>query len=76
MQAGPVSLIALALLAVVSLVFGPLYCGKLCPAGALPEFLSRLVPEKLQIDWSHHVRITPIRYGFLAGFFLAPLAGY
>lgn len=75
MQAGPVSLIALALLVVVSLVFGPLYCGKLCPAGVLPEFLSRLVPEKLQIDWSHHVRITPIRYGFLAGFFLTPLAG-
>lgn len=75
MQAGPVSLIALALLAVVSLAFGPLYCGKLCPAGALPEFLSRLVPEKLQIDWAKHVRITPIRYGFLAGFFLTPLVG-
>lgn len=38
MQAGPVSLIALALLAVVSLVFGPLYCGKLCPAGIFIAF--------------------------------------
>ena len=75
MKAGPTSLIALALLVIVSLIFGPLYCGTLCLAGALPEFLSRLVPEKLQIDWANHVRITPIRYGFLAGFFLTPLAG-
>ena len=75
MQAGPVSLIALALLIVVAVFFGPLYCGKLCPAGALPEFLSRLVPKRLQIDWAKHVRITPIRYGFLAGFFITPLVG-
>lgn len=38
MQAGPVSLIALALLAIVSLIFGPLYCGILCPAGIFIAF--------------------------------------
>lgn len=75
LKAGPVSLIAMALLLVVSLIFGPLYCGKLCPAGALPEWLSRLVPKRFQIDWPNHVRVTPIRYGFLAGFFITPVVG-
>lgn len=74
-EAGPVSLVALVLLAVVSLVFGPLFCGKLCPAGALTEFLSRLVPSRFQINWPKHIRVTPLRYGFFAGFLLAPFIG-
>jgi polyferredoxin len=74
-EAGPVSLIAMVLLLFVSLLFGPLFCGKLCPAGALPEYLSRLVPQRVKIDWAVHVPVIPIRYGFFAGFLLSSLAG-
>ena len=74
-EAGPVSLIAFGLLLVVSLFFGPLFCGKLCPAGALPEYLSRLVPDRFKIDWPKHIPATPIRYGFFAGFLLAGVVG-
>lgn len=73
-EAGPVSLIAFGLLLVVSLFFGPLFCGKLCPAGALPEYLSRLVPDRFKIDWPKHIPATPIRYGFFAGFLLWPVS--
>lgn len=74
-EAGPVSLIAMALLLIVSLLFGPLLCGKLCPAGALTEYLSRLLPDKVKIDWAAHVPVVPIRYGFLIGFLLTTFVG-
>lgn len=74
--AGPVSLIAFGLLLVVSFFFGTLLCGRLCPAGALPEYLSRLVPQRFQIDWNKHLQVTTVRYGFFAGFLLAALVGF
>lgn len=51
---------------------GPLFCGWLCPAGALPEFLGRLVPERFKFDLKDGVALVPLRYGFLAGFLIAP----
>lgn len=46
----PISLFFCLLLAVSSLWFGPLFCGRLCPAGAFSEFLGSLLPDKYKID--------------------------
>lgn len=64
-----------ALLLIAAFFFGPLFCGRLCPAGAATEYLSRLVPRRFQIDWPRHVEIAPVRYGWLAGYIAAPLFG-
>jgi len=58
-----------------AVLFGPIYCGRLCPAGYLSELTSKIIPAKFQIDWTKHVSITPIRYGMLLGFLLLPLFG-
>ena len=51
-----ISLIFCLLLAVTSLWFGPLFCGKLCPTGAFSELLGSLLPDKYKIDWVKLVR--------------------
>jgi len=50
----------------------PLFCGWLCPAGAFPEFLGRIVPDRFKFDLHGKVPIVPLRYGFFAGLLLAP----
>lgn len=74
--AGPVSLLFCLILAVISVWFGPLFCGRLCPAGAFSEFLSNMLPEKYQIDWSRYLPVTPVRYGFFAGFLITALFNF
>ena len=65
---GPTSLFFCLLLILVSLWFGPLFCGWLCPAGAFSEYLSRLLPDKYKINWAQLVPLVPLRYGFFLGF--------
>ena len=65
---GPTSLCFCLLLIVVSLWFGLLFCGWLCPAGAFSEYLSRLLPDKYKINWAQLVPLVPLRYGFFLGF--------
>lgn len=65
---GPTSLCFCLLLIVVSLWFGPLFCGWLCPAGAFDEYLSRLLPDKYKINWAQLVPLVPLRHGFFLGF--------
>lgn len=67
------SLVFLLLVTIVSVFFGPLFCGRLCPAGALPEYLSYLVPERYKFDLFRMVSPTPLRYGFFAAYFLTPI---
>lgn len=67
--------ISVFLLFIITLFFGAFYCGRLCPAGAFPEYLSRLVPERFKINWHRFVNPVPIRYGFLAGFLITPFLG-
>lgn len=71
----PIMIIGTSLLLVIAFIFGPLFCGFLCPAGAVTEYLSKLTPSKLKINWSKHLPIAPLRYGFLFGFLLAPFTG-
>lgn len=59
----------------IAFLFGPLFCGWLCSAGAITEYLSRLVPDRFKIDLSGKVNPMPIRYGFLAGYLLTPFLG-
>ncbi len=60
---------------IVAIFFGPQFCGKLCFAGALPEYASRIVPDKLKIDWQKYIPSAPVRYGALVGFLIAPALG-
>jgi ferredoxin-type protein NapH len=48
---------------------GPLFCGWLCPGG-MAEHLGRLVPSRFKIKLKGKIDPAPIRYGFLAGFFI------
>lgn len=71
----PVSVISTLLLLLSAFFLGPLFCGRLCPAGAFTEYLARLVPARLQVNWRSYTEIAPIRYGMLAGFCLVPFFG-
>ncbi len=72
----PVVMITLFLFFMFAIIFGPFFCGRLCFAGALPEYLSRLIPDRFKIDWVTGINPIPVRYGFLAGYLITPfLAG-
>lgn len=71
----PTYLVAVLVLPTVSLFVGPLFCGWMCPAGQLTEFLSRLVPPRFQIDLGGKLNAAPIRYGFTIGMAAAAFVG-
>ncbi len=71
----PTYLGAVLVLPALSLFVGPLFCGWMCPAGQLTEFLSRLVPSRLQINPAGKLDATPIRYGFTIGMMAAAFVG-
>lgn len=68
-----ISLIFCLLLAVTSLWFGPLFCGKLCPTGAFSELLGSLLPDKYKIDWvcCRYVMVFSSVFFFPSGWALA-----
>ncbi len=68
----PASWLPIAVLPLAAMAAGPLFCGWLCPAGALPEYLGRAVPDRFKFDFKGTVDIVPLRYGFLAGIMLVP----
>lgn len=68
----PLAWLPILVLPLAAVAAGPLFCGWLCPAGALPENLNRAVPERMKFDFKGRVDIVPMRYGFFAGFLLAP----
>ncbi|ALC18093.1 FeS-binding protein [Desulfuromonas soudanensis] len=57
-----------------TLFLGRYWCSHLCPIGGTTELGSRLVSRRLKIDYSP-VPAPPVRYGYLAVYLLAPLAG-
>lgn len=65
--------ISLLLLLASAFWIGPFFCSRLCASGALPEYLSKLVPNRVKINWQTTVPPVPIRYGFLIGYLLSPL---
>lgn len=67
--------VALVLGAVVSTFFlGRFWCSHICPIGGISELGSRLIPNGLKIRFSN-VPASPVRYGYLAAFFLLPALG-
>ncbi|WP_302938770.1 4Fe-4S binding protein [Megamonas funiformis] len=60
------------ILLIISFFFGPIFCGKLCLAGAITEYLSKLIPDRYQFNWGNVIDITPIRYGMLMGYMILP----
>jgi ferredoxin-type protein NapH len=68
----PISFLPVLVLPLAALAVGPMFCGWLCPAGALPEYLGRAVPDRFKFDFKGRVDIVPLRYGFFIGFLVAP----
>jgi len=62
-------------LPVLAFFFGPLWCGWLCPAGSIPESLSRLVPSKAKIDLNGKINPAAVRYGYFGGFAFLAVSG-
>lgn len=68
----PISWLPILVLPAVAVLASPLFCGWICPAGAFPEFLGRVVPDRFKFDPLGRLDIVPLRYGFFAGFLFAP----
>jgi ferredoxin-type protein NapH len=71
----PTYLFTILFLPLVALIFAPLFCGWMCPAGQMTEFLSRLVPPRFQIDLSGKLNGVSVRYGFTLGMMGVALVG-
>lgn len=67
--------ISLLILSATAFFLGPLFCGRLCPAGAFTEYLSMMIPDKYKIRWADHIPVLPVRYGFFLGFVLSSFWG-
>ena len=75
MVKNPLYLVGLVLLPIIALFLGPLFCGWLCPAGSMTEFLSKLVPSKVKLSLGGKINPSPIRYGVLLAMTLSPFLG-
>jgi ferredoxin-type protein NapH len=71
----PTYLVAVVVLPALAFVFGPLFCGWMCPAGGLTEYLSRIVPPRFQLKLSGKFNPAPVRYGFMVGMMGASIVG-
>lgn len=68
----PAFIACLVILLLIAFFCGPVFCGRLCPAGAVTEYLSKLLPGRWQIAWADWADIASVRYGMLLGFMLLP----
>lgn len=59
----------------MAVAIGPYFCGRICPTGAITEYLSRPIPDRFKVDWAAHINPAGIRYGFLVGFLISPFLG-
>lgn len=69
----PLIIVFLVAVVVIAFIFGPLFCGWLCPVGSASEVVSRITPKKIKIDLSQKLNPGAIRYGFLGAFALTSL---
>lgn len=53
---------------------GRWWCSHLCPIGGATELGSRLIPQRMKINFSS-VPAPPVRYGYLAAYLIAPAIG-
>jgi ferredoxin len=61
-------LILVAFTVVTTLLWGRVFCGFLCPFGALQDFIAKIVPERFQRDLPQavHDKALWVKYGILA----------
>lgn len=67
------NVVVIALLVVLTLVFGRIYCSVICPLGVLQDLLARLRRKKNKYSYSPEVRW--LRYGMLVVFAMACAVG-
>lgn len=62
---------------VTTLIWGRVFCGFLCPFGALQDFIDRVVPDGLKrpLPQAVHDRAVWVKYGVLAAVVLPAMAG-
>lgn len=63
------------LLLISAFFMGPIFCRFFCINGAITEALSKLVPDKLKINWQKYINPIPVKYGILTGFLITPFIG-
>ena len=53
---------------VTTLLWGRIFCSSLCPFGALQDFITRIVPKRLQVKVPQHIhdKAIYIKYGIVA----------
>lgn len=67
--------VALVLAVLITTLFlGRYWCSHLCPIGGATELGSRLIPKFLKVNFSA-IPASPVRYGYLAVYVIAPLVG-
>jgi Polyferredoxin len=67
--------IIIILILLSAVLIGPIFCGRFCAAGAISEYISRVIPDSFKINWQKNINPTPVRYGVLAGFLIVPFLG-
>ncbi len=70
-------LLLVAFTVVTTLLWGRVFCGYLCPFGALQDFMEHIVPKRLRRKLPHPVHESGLylKYGVLAGILVPAIAG-
>ncbi|HEA26687.1 MAG TPA: 4Fe-4S binding protein, partial [Ectothiorhodospiraceae bacterium] len=70
-----IGVIALSIILITTLFFGRMWCAYICPAGAFPELVSRMIPDRWKIEFRGLPQV-PLRYGYFSVYLvLMPMLG-
>lgn len=64
------------LLIIVTLLFGRIYCSTICPLGVFQDVAARIGKARKKLPYSYSPARSWLRYGVLAAFIAAMLAGF
>ena len=67
------NIVVIALLVIITLLFGRIYCSVICPLGIMQDIIARLNRKKNRYGFSKEIRW--LRYSVLAVFIIALIAG-
>jgi len=70
-----IGVIALSIILLTTLFFGRMWCAYICPVGAFPELVSRMIPDRWKIEFRGLPQV-PLRYGYFSVYLvLMPMLG-
>lgn len=69
-----VGLYMMAAIFLISLIAGRFWCSHVCPVGGIAEAASRVVPDKMKINYKW-ISAPAVRYSYLAAFLFLPVLG-